>query len=77
MVRPTQLACGHAATQPRWGPCEGLATWPHVVEVWGQEGHGSRLVGGGGWAPELADHLPVILPVFAQGHLGLCAVRQL
>ena len=25
----------------------------------------------------MADHLPVILPVFTQGHLGLGTVRQL
>lgn len=33
--------------------------------------------GGGGLAPELADHLPVFLPVLSQRHLRLGAVCQL
>lgn len=32
---------------------------------------------GYGHTPELADHYPVILLIFTQGHLGLGAVREL
>lgn len=32
---------------------------------------------GRNWSPELADHFPVILSIFVQGHLDLGTVHQL